>query len=92
MENEDLIPTEDFCTHHSVEYSFIDSLSDSGLIHITSVRKSSYLHSDELKKLEKFVRLHYDLDINLEGLETINHLLEKVESLQEELRLLRNRM
>jgi hypothetical protein len=31
------------------------------------------------------VRLHYDLGINLEGIETIFHLLERIESLQHEM-------
>ena len=47
---------------------------------------------DEIHKLEKFVRLHYDLDINIEGIETINHLLEKIEEMQKEIVRLRNKM
>jgi hypothetical protein len=90
MENDDLIPAEDFCHYHNVEYSFISSLQDSGLIRITSIEHSSYIPADEVQKLEKFVRLHYDLDINLEGIETINHLLEKIEDMQKEIQSLRN--
>lgn len=90
MENDDLIPAEDFCVYHNIEYSFIHSLEDSGLITITSVEKATYIPADEVQKLEKFIRLHYDLDINIEGIETINHLLEKIEEMQHELLLLRN--
>ena len=85
MEKEELIPVKDFCIHHNIEYSFISSLEDSGLISVTSVKRSSFIHSDELHKLEKFVRLHYDLDINIEGIETINYLLEKIEAMQKEI-------
>ena len=77
MKTGDLIPAKDFCVHHNIEYSFISSLQNSGLINVTSVKRSTFIHVDEMKKLEKFVRLHYDFDINVEGLETINHLLEK---------------
>ncbi len=90
MEQEDLIPAEDFCIYHNIEYSFITSLEDSGLIRVTSVERSTYIPSDELQKLEKFIRLHYDLDINIEGIETINHLLEKIEDMQKEILQLRN--
>ena len=90
MENEELIPTEEFCIYHNIEYSFISSLEDSGLISVTSVEHSTYIPSDELEKLEKFVRMHYDLDINVEGIETINHLLEKIEEMQKEILHLRN--
>lgn len=92
MKTGDLVPAKDFCVHHNIEYSFISSLHNSGLIRVTSVKRSTFIHVDEMKKLEKFVRLHYDLDINLEGLETINHLLDKIESMHKELVQLRNRI
>ncbi len=85
MEPEELIPAKDFCIHHNIEYSFIDTLHNSGLIGITTVHQSSYILPDELHKLEKFVRLHYDLDINVEGIETISYLLEKIENMQKEI-------
>ncbi|HSN08475.1 MAG TPA: chaperone modulator CbpM [Hanamia sp.] len=90
MEKEELIPAEDFCIYHNIEYSFISSLEDSGLISVTSVEQSTYIPAEELQKLEKFVRLHYDLDINIAGIETINHLLEKIEEMQKEILQLRN--
>lgn len=90
MSTEDLIPAKDFCLHHKIEYSFISTLHSSGLINVTSIKRSSFIHTDELHKLEKFVRLHYDLDINVEGIETINHLLDKIEKMQREIARLRN--
>ena len=84
MKNDELISTEEFCNYHNIEYSFISSLEDSGLISITSVEQTTFIPIDEVQKLEKFIRLHYDLDINLEGIETIYHLLEKIEQLQKE--------
>jgi hypothetical protein len=91
MEQAKLIPVKDFCTHHNIEYSFISSLENSGLISVTSVKRSSFIHTDEMYKLERFVRLHYELDINLEGIETINYLLERIESLQHEILKLKNK-
>jgi len=90
MENDELIPAEEFCVYHNIEYSFISSLEDSGLIRVTSVEQSTFIPSDELEKLEKFIRMHYDLDINIAGIETINHLLEKIDALQKEILHLRN--
>lgn len=85
-----MIPVQDFCLYHNIEYSFINSLENSGLISVTSVQQSAFIPVDEVRKLEKFVRLHYDLDINLEGIETINYLLEKIEAMQEEILKLKN--
>jgi len=92
MEQENLIPAEEFCIHHNIEYEFINSLEDSGLISITSVQHSSFIDLDEVRKLEKFVHLHYDLDINIEGIETINYLLDKMEDMQREIVKLKNKM
>ena len=90
MENDELIPAEDFCMYNNIEYSFIHSLENSGLISITSVEQTTYLSAGQLQKLEKFARLHYDLDINIEGIETINYLLEKIEEMQKEILNLKN--
>ena len=90
MEPEDLIPVKIFVSITTLNIHLSIHLEDSGLISVTSVRANFIYPLDEMQKLEKFVRLHYDLDINLEGLETINHLLEKIEEMQREILKLRN--
>jgi chaperone modulatory protein CbpM len=90
MEKDELIPAKDFCLYHNIEYSFIHSLEDSGLIRVTAVEHTSYIPLDEIQKLENFVRLHYDLEINIEGIETISYLLEKIEDMQKEILNLKN--
>jgi len=92
METEYLIAIEEFCTSHNIEISFISSLQQSGLIEITTKQESSFIEADQLKQLEKYVRLHYEMDINLEGIETINYLLQRIGSMQDEIRILRNRL
>ncbi|MGD0757059.1 MAG: chaperone modulator CbpM [Bacteroidales bacterium] len=92
METEYLIALDEFCASHNVEISFISSLQQSGLIEITKVKESAFIEADQLQQLEKFVRLYYELDINLEGIETINYLLQRINSLQDEITALRNRL
>jgi chaperone modulatory protein CbpM len=92
MENEELIAVELFCTHHQVEFSFINELADSGLLQVTIVQDKNFLPVSELQKLEQLVRMHYELNINLEGLEAISHLLDRLKSLQSEVSMLRNRL
>jgi hypothetical protein len=87
-----LIAIDEFCVNHNIESSFIISLQQSGLLEITTIHDTGYLDTDQLQQLEKIVRFYYDLDINLEGIETINHLLQKIGSLQEEILILRNRL
>ena len=92
METELLIALDEFCTVHNIEVSFIYSLEQSGLIEITKIRDASFIDADHLYQLEKFVRLYYDLDINLEGIETINYLLDRISSMQDEINNLRNKL
>ena len=92
MQTPHLISADEFCTHHKVEYSFISSLQQFGLIEITTIEQGSFINAENLTELEKFVRLHYDLDINLEGIEAITYLLEKVQSLQNEINLLKSKL
>jgi hypothetical protein len=92
MQEEDLIPAEEFCLQHHVEYSFIHALHNYGLVEIVSINEKSCIPLGKLKDLEKFIRLHYELDINTEGLDAIAQLLNRVENLQEEITNLKNRL
>ncbi len=87
-----LISTDDFCTHYKVEYSFISSLQQNGLIEIITIDEHSFIDHDHLKNVERLVRLHYDLDINLEGIEAITYLLNRVKNMQDEIVALKNRL
>ena len=89
---EKLISTEDFCTHYKVEYSFINSLQEHDLIEIITIDEHSFIDHDHLKNVEKLVRLHYDLDINLEGIEAITYLLNKMKNMEQEIIALKNKL
>jgi hypothetical protein len=92
MNLEDLIPTDEICTRYKVERTFVSSLYESGLIQIITVEETQYVHCDEISAFERLRRLHYELDINLEGLEAIQHLLGQVKKLQKQNRELKNRL
>jgi len=92
MQTQHLISAEEFCIHHQVEFSFINSLQQFGLIEVKTIEENSFIDQEKLSDLEKLVRLHYDLDINLEGIEAITFLLQKMESLQDEINALKNRL
>jgi hypothetical protein len=92
METEDLIPVHQVITHHAIEVSFIDSLHDFGLIELTTIEETRYVFKEQMSELEKMIRLHYELDINIEGIEAISHLLQRVNELQEELTAAKNRL
>ncbi len=92
MENEPLILIEEFCDYYQVDFDFIRSLSELGLLEITLIEEREYLHQEQIKEIEKLIRLHYDLNINLEGIDTIFHLLQRVERMNIELNVLKNKL
>lgn len=92
METEYLISVDEFCANHNIEISFVSLLQQSGLIELTTVEEEGFIEVDQLKQLEKFMRLYYELDINLEGIETINYLLQRIDSMQHEIVSLKNKL
>jgi hypothetical protein len=75
MQDENLVSATTFCVYHNIELSFIHSLKEHGMIETVTVEEEIFLPLTQLDRLERIVRLHFELDINLEGIETITHLL-----------------
>ena len=92
MQTASLLSIEEWSTSSNVEVSFIHALEDSGLIEITRIEQTAFVPIDRLRELEQLSRLYYDLGINLEGIETLVHLLQRVQSMQAEIITLRNRL
>jgi len=80
------------CTHYKLEMPFFAQLNESGLIELKVQNEEYFLHEEQVLSLEKIIHLHVDLEINVEGIETILHLLEKIEVLQREAIVLKNRL
>jgi hypothetical protein len=91
MENE-TIKVITWCESYQVDYNFVDELESRGLITLVMIEEEKWVHHDQLSDLEQFTRWHYDMDINLEGIETIAHLLGKIKSMQNEVALLKTRL
>ena len=92
MANENLIFADEFCVRYNAELSFITTLHEYGLIEVTTVEENYFIDTNQLQKLEQYTRWHYDLDINLEGIEVIDHLLSRVKNLQNEINSMQNRL
>lgn len=92
MQREDVVSASEFCLHHNIELSFIHSLEEHGMIETVLIEESIYLPVSQLENLERILRLHFELDINVEGIETISHLLEKMKVMQEQIINLKHRL
>ena len=92
MEQDQLITIETFCTCYEVEHSFLDLLLDNGLIETVVVQDTRFIHPTELHRAERIVRLHNELEINLEGIEAIHTLLGRIDHMDREIVALRNKL
>ena len=92
MQRDDIIEIEIICTNYNVEPSFIDQLLEYGLLDVVTIDNGRFVELSKINSLERIIRMHYDLAINLEGIETIMHLLDRLNSMQAEMNDLRNRL
>jgi hypothetical protein len=92
MQTDDMIILDEFCSNHHVEIAFIQSLEEHGLIEIIIVNQALCIHPNELPRLEQIVRLHQELNINLEGIDAVKNLLQQIEELQTEITQLKNKL
>lgn len=88
----DLIIVSEYCRISHIEPSFLQMLEKGGLIEIDTLEGESYLPASQLYDLERYSRMYYDLSINVEGIDAIHHLLERVKSMQKEINHLKSRL
>ena len=92
MPEKNLVPAVTCCEHYNIKLSFIHSLEQYGFIKTVVIDSDEFIEADELQNLEKFIRLHYELDINLQGIEAISFLLERIQHMQEEISYLKRKL
>lgn len=92
MIQEDLISTQIICSHYNIEISFVDALRNMGLIKIEIIEQKQFIHQEQIGNLERIIRLHNELNVNLEGIDVVLNLLEKEKELRNELITLKNRL
>ena len=52
MHDKRVIPAREFCAQHDIELSFIHSLAEFGLLHVTTMEQESYIEEDDLESVE----------------------------------------
>lgn len=89
---EERISVDEIIKLYGVDISFLNELEEADLIKTEIIDEIRCLHYDQLSDFEHFTNWHYDLGVNIAGLEVIRHLLRQINSLQEENKQLMNRI
>ena len=92
MSKEKLFPINQLCMHYQVEMSLFAELQDFGIIEILSMEDSHFIHEEKIRVVEKVIRMQRDLNINLEGIDIVLNLLDKMNAMQIELNSVKNRL
>jgi chaperone modulatory protein CbpM len=87
-----LITIKEYSVNYNIEPEFLISLEDCGIVFFTLEGQEKYISEEQLTDLERYVHFHYDLNINIEGIDAIRHLLHKVNQMDSEIRHLRSRL
>lgn len=77
---------------YQVEEVFLDALHSSGLIEVVIEEEDRYIEYDYLQEIEQYVRWYYELEINIEGIEALHHMLQQVRDLQSDVERLRSEL
>lgn len=91
MQTEFIIVSE-YCYKCHIEPSFIELLEEAGLIETQIEENERCLMVSQLPDLEKYSRMYYDLSINIEGIDAIRHLLQRIELMRHEMNVLRKQL
>ncbi len=77
---------------YEVDESFIGSLHEVGLIHVVVNEQERFIEYDDLSDLEQFIRWYYEMNINVEGIDALRNMIERVKSLQSEVDKLKSEL
>lgn len=88
----DLIIINEYCRKTNLEPVFFDLLEENDLITIYIEEGERYFPSSELNDLEKYIRMYYDLSINMEGIDVIRNLQSRIQVLEDKINLLHQRL
>src|SRR4051812_4711649 len=92
MNTEEYISIDIFCQHHGIGSTFINTMSEYGLLEIIFEDERQYIAATHLGEAEKLVRLHQELDLNNEAIDVVIHLLKRISNQEDQIRLLRSRL
>jgi hypothetical protein len=92
MKTENFFPLTVLSNHYNIELSFFFHLSEIGLIEIKMIEEAPHIDEQRINEVEKIIRLYNELELNIEGIDVVLNLLQKIETIQTELTATKNRL
>ena len=92
MSNKELISIQKVIVHHNLDEQFIESIESFQLIEFVVKDTDKYVYVEQLPTLEKIIRLYYDLEVNMEGIDVINNMLDRMDMMRKTIQQLENKL
>jgi len=92
MSTPDYIPVLELCEQYRIEHTLVTELHEKGVLEVVTISQTRCLHHDSIPVFEKIMRIHKELEINIEGVDVILNLLDKIENLNRQLIKTQNRL
>lgn len=87
-----IIKIKEYCSFYDIEPDFVVSLESVGLISTIIIEGERVIYEEQLEDLERYVNWHYQMDINIEGIDALRNVLHEFKQLQAEVSQLRDRL
>lgn len=88
----DMISVTAYCEKYHTAPDFIEALRQNGLLTVTIIEAEPCIHFDDLHDLEMFSNWYYDMNINVEGIDALMNMLERMRNLQQQVSSLQARL
>lgn len=82
----------EFCENEKIETSFLLELNREGLLRLEKQEEVEYIDQNDLPQIEMFARWHYELGVNLEGIDAMRHMLERMKEMQRQIQILEKKL
>ncbi|MDG4951342.1 chaperone modulator CbpM [Weeksellaceae bacterium KMM 9724] len=82
----------EFCENEKIETSFLLELNREGLLRLEKQEEVEYIDQNDLPQIEMFARWHYELGVNLEGIDAMRHMLERMKEMQKQIQILEKKL
>lgn len=89
---ESVIKITEYCSYCRADLAFVDSLEDLGLIETSIVNGERFIHEEQLPDLDRYANWHYEMDINIEGIDALKNAIAKMQQLQSEVLYLKEKL
>lgn len=85
MEKPDFIAIVDLSVVYEVKLDFFNAIIEHDLLQVYEIEGAIHIDAVDIGRLEQIMRLINELKINVEGVDVILNLLERIQFLEEEL-------